>query len=64
MSESFLTTKTAPALAAPATILKPFPPEVTYPFIAGLDPTYVASILFASSASIAEGPALNTTVQP
>jgi len=29
---------------------------------AGFGPTYVASILFANSASIADGPALNTVV--
>src|SRR5215218_7745683 len=60
--ESFLTTNTAPPLVDPAIILKASPLDTTYPFIAGLDPTYVTSILFANSASVADGPALKTNV--
>jgi len=59
---SFLTTKTAPPLDTPATIFRSFPSDTTYPLIAGFGPTYVASILFANNASIADGPALNTVV--
>ncbi len=57
---SLLTTKATPPLEAPEIIRTSFPSETIYPFIAGSGPTYATSILFANSASIADGPELNT----
>ena len=58
--ESFLTTKTAPPLAAPDTICKPLFPDAIYPLMAGFGPTYAASIWPPNNASIADGPSEKT----
>src|SRR6202030_2579924 len=69
MPDSFLTTKDAPPLAAPAMTRNTSPLDRTYPVIAGLGPTYAMSMAPANRASMAEGPALKLvhwifTLQP